>query len=422
MLLARLSPDLWAVLVASLAALVWIPTLLRLARPSSDQVWERFGLTMACQPQLFQLGWLGEGNATQSLGAFTGSLPSVAVQWISCKIALLTGLDPLQALLIPGLLLSFVLADLSCRLAGFRRVTSLATAFLITTAPCSLSRVGHLSLAMHWSVIPGLLACHALWRAMARRESPLKLLGAGALACLLCLPSQEYHVFFVLLLLASSFAVLLLLATLHVSTIGGMAAIVGRGALFTAGFLAILLLLFHGKLAAVGLESGLPPAFWSAPRHASEQFKYGLLPFTWIIPPPWVSVVRDGLVNAGIPTYSESYFWSTGSLLIPIAWIVAIRTIAGNPSHAPPPRARGLGRSDLRFFALLLALTTFLGLFWMTMGGAGTLLALLNPTLRSLNRFTAFEYGASVLMLTALLDRVISRRSLEPWRAAGESP
>ena len=73
-------------------------------------------------------------------------------------------------------------------------------------------------------------------------------------------------------------------------------------------------------------------------------------------------------------------------------------------------------------FALLLALTTFLGLFWMTMGGAGTLVALLNPTLRSLNRFTAFEYGASVLMLTALLDRVISRRSLEPWRAAGDSP
>ena len=68
---------------------------------------------------------------------------------------------------------------------------------------------------------------------------------------------------------------------------------------------------------------------------------------------------------------------------------------------------------------LLLTLTTFLGLFWMTMGGAGTLMAILNPTLRSLNRFTAFEYGASVLMLMALLDRVISRRQLKPWPAAG---
>ena len=45
-----------------------------------------------------------------------------------------------------------------------------------------------------------------------------------------------------------------------------------------------------------------------------------------------------------------------------------------------------------------------------------TLVALLNPTLRSLNRFTAFEYGASVLLLMALLDRMLSRRQLEPWR------
>lgn len=418
-ILARIPASIWAVLVASLAALAWIPTLLELARPSSDQVWERFGLTMACQSQQFQLGWIGETASQQSFGAFTGSLPAIAVQWISCKIALLTGLDPLQALLIPGLLLTFILAELSCRLAGFRRFTSLATAFLITTAPCSFSRVGHLSLAMLWTVIPGLLACHALWRAMAHQRRPLTLLGSGALASLLCLPSQEYYVFFVLLLLASSFALLLLLATLRVTTIEALAAIVARGLLFGIGFLAVILVLYAGKLAAVGLGSSQPPAFWSAPRYAIEQFQYGLLPFTWIIPPPWVAMVREGLENAGIATVSESYFWSTGSFLIPIAWIVAIRTIAGDPSSAAAPGRHGLGRSDLRFFALLLTLTTFLGLFWMTMGGAGTLMAILNPTLRSLNRFTAFEYGASVLMLMALLDRVISRRQLKPWPAAG---
>ncbi|MFZ0407435.1 MAG: hypothetical protein WAM11_04905 [Cyanobium sp.] len=418
-MLARLPANLWAVLVASLAALAWIPTLLQLAHPSDDQVWERFSLTMACQPQQFQLGWIGEAGPPQLLGALTGSLPAIAVQWISCKIALLSGLDPLQALLIPGLLLSFVLADLSCRLAGFGRVSSLATAFLITTAPCSLSRVGHLSLAMLWTVIPGLLACHTLWRSMASRGRPLPRLGSGALACLLCLPSQEYYVFFVLLLLASSFGLLLLLATLRSNRIETLAAIAARGSLFATGFLAVLLVLYAGKLAAVDLSSSQPPAFWSASRYASEQFQYGLLPFTWIIPPPWVALVRDGLENAGISTRSESFFWSTGSLLIPIAWIVAIRTIAGDPSDAPAATARGLGRSDLRFFALLLTLTTFVGLFWMTMGGAGTLVALLNPTLQSLNRFTAFEYGASVLLLTALLDRVISRRRIEPWPASG---
>ena len=413
--LARLPAEVWAVVVASLAALAWIPTLLELARPSSDQVWERFGLTAACQPQQFHLGWIGAVILQQSGGAFTASLPTVALQWLSCKIALLTGLDPLQAFLIPGLLVTFILADLSCRVAGFRRLTSLATAFLITTAPCSFSRVGHLSLAMLWMVIPGLLACHGLWRAMAHRRRPLSLLGAGTLAALLCLPSQEYYVVFVLLLLASSFALLLLLATVRITTISALAAIAARGALFAIGFLALVVLLYSGKLAAVGLGSGQPPAFWSAPRYASEQFQYGLLPFTWIIPPPWVAMLREGLQNAGISTGSESFFWSTGSFLIPAAWIVAIRTIAGNPSEAPAPRADGLGRRDLRFFALLLTLCTFLGLFWMTMGGFGTVVALLNPTLRSLNRFTAFEYGASVLMLMALLDRVLSRRRLEPW-------
>ena len=415
-LLAKLPAEVWAVVVASLAALAWIPTLLELARPSSDQVWERFGLTAACQPQQFQLGWIGEVIPLQNGGAFTASLPTVALQWLSCKIALLTGLDPLQAFLIPGLLLTFVLADLSCRLAGFRRLTSLATAFLITTAPCSFSRVGHLSLAMLWMVIPGLLACHAIWRAMASRTRPLPLLGAGAVAALLCLPSQEYYVVFVLLLLASTFALLLLLVSVRVTTIAALAAIAARGALFAIGFLAVVLLMYSGKLAAVGLGSGQPPAFWSAPRYASEQFQYGLLPFTWIIPPPWVAMVREGLQNGGISTGSESFFWSTGSFLIPAAWVVAIRSLAGHPSEAPAPRADGLGRSDLRFFALLLTLCTFLGLFWMTMGGFGTLVALLSPTLRSLNRFTAFEYGASVLMLMALLDRSLSRRRLEPWR------
>ena len=36
----------------------------------------------------------------------------------------------------------------------------------------------------------------------------------------------------------------------------------------------------------------------------------------------------------------------------------------------------------------------------MTMGGAGTLFALyVSPTLRSLNRFTAYVYGAAVVYL-----------------------
>jgi len=104
-------------------------------------------------------------------------------------------------------------------------------------------------------------------------------------------------------------------------------------------FFVVILVMFSGKLASVGLGSGQPPAFCSSPRSVTEQFTYGLLPLTWIIPPP-------------------------GS---------------GDPSNAPAPTPHGLGRSDLRFLTLLLTLTTFLGLLSMTMGGGRILLSILNP-------------------------------------------
>ncbi|MFM7313381.1 MAG: hypothetical protein ACKO0M_09475, partial [Cyanobium sp.] len=57
---------------------------------------------------------------------------------------------------------------------------------------------------------------------------------------------------------------------------------------------------------------------------------------------------------------------------------------------------------DQTFLALLLLLCTALGLLVMTMGGLGTLFAaFVSPVLRSLNRFTVFVYGASVLLLVS---------------------
>jgi hypothetical protein len=66
----------------------------------------------------------------------------------------------------------------------------------------------------------------------------------------------------------------------------------------------------------------------------------------------------------------------------------------------------------VRFYALLLALVTAVGLLWMTMGGVGTVFAVVvSPVLRSLNRYTVFVYGASVLLLAAMLDAELLRRS-----------
>jgi len=51
----------------------------------------------------------------------------------------------------------------------------------------------------------------------------------------------------------------------------------------------------------------------------------------------------------------------------------------------------------------------------MTMGGLGTLFAVfVSPVLRSLNRFTVFVYGASVLYLMADFDLWLQRRDPNP--------
>ena len=69
------------------------------------------------------------------------------------------------------------------------------------------------------------------------------------------------------------------------------------------------------------------------------------------------------------------------------------------------------GQVNLVSKALLLGLVTFLGLVGMTMGGLGTLFAVfVSPVLRSLNRYTVFVYGASVLLLASLLDASLRRR------------
>ncbi|MCP9848787.1 hypothetical protein [Cyanobium sp. Morenito 9A2] len=393
-----------------------------LSNPSADQVWERFGLGSACVAERFQLGWIGP-DSNQNLGSFTGSLLSTAATGLSCQLARHTDLDPLQAFLILGLLLTFGLSALACRWSGFRSDTSLITAFLITTAPCAFSRVGHLSLATLWAVIPGLLACHGLWRSLDSPRKPLGLVGAGAIAALLCLPTQDYYVFFTLLLLFCSFGLLVVLAATRTTELRHLGGIASRGLLFAGGFFLVLLLLYAPKLLLLTQAGTGPPPFWATPRYAIEQFQYGLLPFTWVIPSPWVAVVQKAFEDGGISTGTENYFWSTGSFLIPIAWGVALWTVARERQRPPQAglplqRVRGLGHRDLLFFALLLFITTFVGLFWMTMGGLGTLFAVVvSPVLRSLTRFTAFEYGAAVLMLTALLDRCLSARTLGqgPW-------
>ena len=125
-----------------LALVAWIPQFLGLRAISADQVWENFAIAAACQNGRFQLGWVGGPDTLASMGSFTGSIPAKLVSWLSCQLARHLDLYPAQALLVVGLVLTFSLTLVACRQIQFRWDTSLVVAFLITTAPCSFSRVG----------------------------------------------------------------------------------------------------------------------------------------------------------------------------------------------------------------------------------------------------------------------------------------
>lgn len=415
----KASPRIWQALLA-LSLLVatclsWIPTLQRLANPIGDQIWEQFGIAAVCSDATFKLGWLGEGQSLAMANPYTGSLPASLVSSLSCQLARHTTLLPLQASLLVGLGLTFLLTTLACRVGRFRWSTSLVAAFLIATAPCAFSRAPHISLATLWPVIPGLIACICLWRTMLGMPSTIRAIGAGTIAALLCFPVQEYYLFFNLLLLSAAFLLFLFLATTNTRDPRTLWAWSSKGIGFGIGFASILALSYIPKFIGVSTGSG-PPVSWAIPRFAVEQFNYGLLPFTWVIPSPWVPMVKQALIDSRIDVSTEPFFWSTGSFLIPIAWMVAIwqtsqsrcQTSVFDPatsSDAP----KGLQRSDLRLFAVLLAMTTFIGLFWMTPGGLGVIFSVVvSPSLRALNRYTPYVYGASILLIVAQLDLQLS--------------
>lgn len=424
-LLASLQLPLLGLTLLLLAVGAWWPTLQSLTQPTADQVWEAFGLATACLADPSTLGWMGPvADAPPSASLFAPGLFGPLLPGLACRLAQATPLHPLQAYLLIGLVFTALLAALSCRWAGFRWDMSLLAAFLITTAPCSFSRVGHLSLAVLIPVLPTLVAClqlrRSLWTSVLR---PLPLAGAGVLSALLTFPSQDYYVVFSLVLLFSCFALLLLLATSSSLAVHTLAAPLLRGGCYLAGFLALVLIVFLPKLHAAGMISlffpqvpeapqGVPPS-WSAPRSVLEQFRYGLLPFTWVVPPPWLAATLEALRAGRVDISTENFAWSSGSLLIPVSWLVAIRQLAKPPAAQVTQRHdhERLEDGDRRFLALLLLLTTFIGLMAMTAGGVGTLFAaLVSPVLRSLNRFTAFVYGASILYLVAELNLWLNRR------------
>jgi len=395
-------------LVVGLATVLWLPVLRQLNQPSADQVFDQFLINSRCPQAAIVTGWLPSGAGETSLNIFAPSIPGDIIVNLTCQISRITAQPTLQLYLLITLWLAALSTFCSCRWLGFQNNTSLITAFLISTAPCSFSRIGHLGLVALIPVVPTLVTCVKLREMMATRGRWRWPLSSGLLGGILSVPIQDYYIAFSMLILGSCYALVLLILSAGRTSARTIVNAAWRGGLVILGFLAIIVAAFAPKL-AIAAAQGVPSS-WSAPRLAIEQFRYGLLPMTWFIPSPWVQSALTAMQSSGLDTGSESYFWSTGSLLIPISWIVAIRRLA-KPRVAPDDTNQ-LGWRHCLDLALLLGLVSALGLLVMSMGGLGTLFALyVSPVLRSLNRFTAFVYGAAVLFLMAEVEQSVQKRA-----------
>lgn len=389
-----------AIFLVCIALFAWTPTIQTLSTPNADQISEQFlDLTLICSDKT-EIGWVpGISSSNQKFPSlFTPVLTASILKHVVCKISSFFNYNSLVVYLITGQAITWILAYISMRWAGFCWQTSQACSFLMVTAPCSFSRVGHLGLSFMIPVIPTIIACLMIHRFST--DKPIKthlkyrhIVITGIASCMLSYPFNEYYIAFSVLLLFFFWLYELITASPGSLSNASYAMRSKIGLLFGVGYTTVLLLLFSEKFLSI-ISNGVPTS-WSSVRFASEQFRYGLLPLTWFIPSPWVSTTLETLQNAGINTASESYFWSMGSLLIPIGWVSAIRRLSQSPRQD----------QDRRYLALLLLLTTALGLICMTMGGLGTLFAAtVSPVLRSLNRFTVFVYGAAVMYLLAEFD------------------
>lgn len=415
------------------SGLAWSPSLIRLSQLTGDQTFEELVIQASCSKDLFSLGWY-VGDSSEGLGIFSPSLSGYFLNSASCSISRTAGINHVQAALTLGISVTFILAYISCQINGFLPISSSIGAFLITTAPCAFSRIGHIWLTALWPVLPGLTACYILWKIMIQKVSlednsihidkdlsggntffkPVKY---GLILSVLCLPMQEYYVFFTLLILATCFIIFLILASTLRRSLKEVVPDAIRGLQFGLGFGVVILITFSPKIAM--LFSVGVPIDWSTPRYASEQFVYGLLPLTWLVPSPFINHVTDTLQSQGIRTASESYFWSAGSSIIPVSWAMGIRCL-GSISLCNSRETKqyvNSGKAKI-FYSLLLFIVTFVGLLGMTMGGVGTLFAAyITPVFRSLNRFTVFVYGASLLLILSYFDAWIRNHKYADGKA-----
>jgi len=398
----------------SFCLMVWREGFTILSSSSGDLAAEHYFIDRTCQANNYWPGWpINPNNNGAALGNFAPNIALYAIFFSSCKLSLITRANSLQTFLATGITMTLSLGYIACRAADLSKFTSLFSAISVTTAPCAISRLGHLSLSQLWPVLPTISCCliivngHKIARHPKQWIGALKGYGLGCLLGTLAFPGQDYYIIFGSALVASC-------ATWKCScpkkssdgdpleeTGSNWATLISLA--ISTGFISINLLVLTSKILLWTIPSWASEATRRLP---SEQFSYGFWPLALGQSPIYNSFLSQRLEESGI-ILNESPFASSGSLLIIIAAIIAISRLRRQalPKSASRPKKSG----DLLSAASVVFLISLaIALLCTSAGSFGTLFAVfISPQLRALNRFLPYLYAPAVVVVALWLENTI---------------
>jgi hypothetical protein len=400
-------------LALTICLLAWRGGFEALSQISGDGLADKYSIEKTCMSDLYWPGWPIQINTMgHSMGNFAPNIALYAINKAACNSSKLLPLNSSQSFLAIGILLTLALGYAACRLASISKFASIFSAISMATAPCSFSRLGHLSLSQLWPVLPSIACSIAIislykYRSPAPKWGLAKYLGIGAAFGALAFSAQDYYAIFGSALVASSMGWRVLGPQNLWEGDNNTKRTEKNHTRYSAiaiglGFIGINFLMLASKLAIWQIPTW---AQESTARSPSEQFLYGFWPMALFDSPIVSQSLREALQQSGI-AITETPFMSQGSFLIFIATIISICSLSRRNLSEMEAKPLIVNKAACTVFLI----SILISLLCATPGSAGTLFAVfISPQLRALNRFMPYIYGPAILVIGLWLEEKIKQ-------------
>jgi hypothetical protein len=390
--------------------LIWLPVISAEMGSTHDQALEIHGFREICTPSQIWSGWPHNKNSlASSLGSMAPNLPQYTIQKASCLLGDKIGLDRRKAYLTIGIALTVMSSYFSGVLVGLPPLVGVIAAVGIATAPCSFSRIAHLSLSQLWPIPPATIVCMMMLNARNDCSLPeAKIVRGGFVSGtalgLVSYTAQEY------------WGALSILSALLCFAIGSIWR--AESSKQSISKTLNLFRLMSGYIFANIVFIATKKYLWAIPssaveatqRSAYEQFLYGFWPIQLFTSPLINGDLTRAFMEAQLPM-TETPFGSSGGIVISLSLaitLIAVRQRWNSRNRIVSDTVGDSFLEDLRekmlLFGLVTLIATAFALTFATAGGLGTVLAVyMNPQLRALNRITPFIYVPAVYTASSWL-------------------